>query len=284
MDWLELVLNAKNDVAAERAALLMRDCGIKGCWFNEGAVISYLPEETASWQTIDALSVELAELRAAGIGLGELRVHGRRELEWADNWKKYFKINKIGRIVIRPSWEDYTPEPGEAVMDLDPGMAFGTGAHPTTVMCLQMIDHYLKAGWTVLDIGTGSAILSILSARLGAASVFACDIDSVAVEAAQQNIIANSVSGQVSVVQGGVDKYDGPLVDMILANITADVIKLLLPDMKRCLKPDGCLLLSGIIDTLRQDVLTVADKNGFQVFEERKQGEWIALALRRRET
>ncbi len=112
MDWLELMLDVKNDIAAERAALLVRDYGIKGCWFNESTVISYLPEEAASWQIIDALSVELADLRAAGIGLGELRVHGRCELEWADNWKKYFKINKIGRIVICPSWEDYTSEPG----------------------------------------------------------------------------------------------------------------------------------------------------------------------------
>lgn len=283
MDWLELILDAESDIAAERAALLLRDYGIKGCWFNEGAVFSYLPEEASSWHTIDALSAPLDALRTAGIGLGELKVHGRRELEWADNWKKYFKTNKIGRIVIRPSWEDYCAEPGEAVLDLDPGMAFGTGAHPTTVMCLQMIDHYLKAGWTVLDIGTGSAILSILSARLGASSVFACDIDPVAVEAACQNVCANSVSGLVTVVQGGIEEYTGPSADMIVANITADVIKPLLPDMRRCLKPDGCLLLSGIIDALKNDVMAEAGATGLRVFEERRQGEWTALALRRQE-
>ncbi len=184
------------------------------------------------------------------------------EEDWANSWKAHFGLHRIGqRIVIKPTWQRYHADADDILVELDPGMAFGTGLHPTTRMCLLELEKLLRPGTTVLDLGTGSGILAIAAAKLGAASVLALDIDSTAVEVARANVLANDVASVVSVDQGslaGALKQDGgldpriPIVplepfDLILANIVAKVIHELAEALLGSLKPKGVLIASGII-------------------------------------
>lgn len=159
-----------------------------------------------------------------------------------------FSSGKIGdRIVVKPSWEEYTPVNDEIVIELDPGMAFGTGTHATTSMCIQLLEEYVKPGMKVFDVGTGSGILAIAAAKLGAGEIQAADYDPVAVEVAQENIAANNEDGHIAIFQSDLLKNMTGTADVIIANIIADIIIRMFDDVDTKLNPHGVILTSGII-------------------------------------
>ena len=204
------------------------------------------------------------------------------EEDWAHSWKVYFRPQKIGRnMVVKPTWRDYRPARGEVVIELDPGMAFGTGTHPTTTMCVAMIEARLKKGDSFLDVGTGSGILLIAAAKLGAAKVCGIDNDQTAVNVAAGNLKLNGFKKPdirlicADLVEGIRQKYD-----IIAANILSHVILLLLKDIRQVLKPDGIFIGSGIVDKNEKQVVDAMRNVGFEILEVSSKDEWVAIAGR----
>lgn len=204
------------------------------------------------------------------------------EEEWQNSWKEHFHVLHIGRnMVIAPTWREYDPKDTDVVITLDPGMAFGTGHHPTTHMCLEQLEAFVKPGMDVLDVGCGSGILSIGAAKLGARHVFGIEIDSVAVNVAKQNVSENAVEHTVRVVQGSLPHPDVPpqKYDISVANISAKVISEFADDLVKATKPGGKILASGIIlenKSTPEDALTQA---GATLEETLVEGDWVTLVL-----
>lgn len=208
---------------------------------------------------------------------------GCAEEDWINNWKKYFKPIPVGeKLLIRPIWEAEFDAQGRTVLDLEPGLAFGTGTHETTRLCMEMIEKYLKPGDAVLDIGCGSGILSIAALLLGAEKAVGVDIDSLAVKTAVENAQINHVADKFTGICGDLTEKVTGKFNLVAANIVADVVILLSRSAKRFMQPDSVYLISGIIDTREQDVLD-AIMPLFEVIERKEEKGWIAMALRQRE-
>ena len=203
------------------------------------------------------------------------------EEDWANTWKKHYHVLRVGqRIVIRPPWQEYKPEPDEIVVVLDPGMAFGTGLHPTTRMCLQALEEHLKPGARVLDLGTGSGILAIAAAKLGASSVLALDNDPVAVRTAQANVKSNEVQSIVNVEFGSLNKATGKF-DLVLVNILARVIiELVNQGLVDRIEPSGLMILAGFIEEQEAEVAAALREHGVAIVERRQEKDWVALVGR----
>jgi ribosomal protein L11 methyltransferase len=244
------------------------------------AVVGYLPED----ERLDSRRSELeAEVARLGNHIGLIyRLSYRQvdEQDWAESWKAFFWPQKIGeRIVVKPSWRDYAAGPGEIVVELDPGMAFGTGTHPTTALCVQLIERHLKSGDAFLDIGTGSGILMLAAAKLGAARLCGGDRDGMAVRIAAENLRRNGIGPQrVCLVQGSLAAPFRGRFDVVAANILTHVIVELLGDLARLLKPGGVFICSGIIDQNRDLVADKMRSMGFEPVEIRQKEGWVALA------
>lgn len=203
-----------------------------------------------------------------------------QEEEWATAWKAYFKPIRIGQhFLIKPTWEEVNPSPEDLILEIDPGSAFGTGTHATTSLCLEMLEETVKPGMKVFDLGTGSGILAIAAAKLGA-EVEAVDLDPVAVRVAQENIDLNHVSAQVSAKYGDLGSVLSGQADLVVANIIADVILMLLPDLKRIMKEDGEFLASGIIEHRIEDVEVGMREAGLEVIEKKENSGWVLLRAR----
>jgi len=203
------------------------------------------------------------------------------EQDWAENWKRYYKPLRAGKtLVVKPSWEAYEPCLGDRVIEMDPGMAFGTGTHETTAMCLELVERLTRQGDKVLDIGTGTGILAIAAALMGAEGVLAIDMDPVAVRVARENARVNGVDSVVSVREGDLLSEVPAKYDLIVANIIADVIIKLTGDMAEFLATGGAFVCSGIICDRRLDVLVALDAAGFYVVDELTMGEWVTLCAR----
>jgi ribosomal protein L11 methyltransferase len=214
---------------------------------------------------------------------GQISLSQVTEEDWANNWKQYYHPVKISdRIVVKPSWEDYRPAAGEVVIDLDPGMAFGTGTHPTTVHCLKALENYLCAGEMVIDVGTGSGILAIAAAKLGAARVLAIDLDPLAVTIAQENVLTNQVEDRVQVVAGNLlEPAENLQADIITGNLIAAVVKRLAPSAFARLKPGGIFIGAGIIQGRLDEVLEELEAQGFKLLEVTDEGEWSTVIVTR---
>lgn len=200
--------------------------------------------------------------------------------DWENGWKKYYStFNITENIVVVPAWEDYDKKDGEKVIILDSGMAFGTGTHETTKMCVSYIEECVNEDTKVLDIGTGSGILSIASALYGAKEITAIDIDELAVKIAKENVMINEKEDVIEVKQGDLLKDIDGKFDVIIANIVADIIKILIPDIRRFLNENGTFIISGIIKEREQEVYDFAIANGFTVENVNSQGGWSAMKL-----
>lgn len=224
---------------------------------------------------------QLSGMNEAGFGKLDLSLQDVKDEDWAENWKKYYKPLRVGkRLVIRPVWESYQKEEDDLVISMDPGMAFGTGTHETTRLCMETIETHFKGG-QALDIGTGSGILAITLSLLGAKHVTAVDIDPVAVKAAGENIARNDLSNDVDVVLGDLTKDISGTFDFICANILADVIISLKEPIKPLMDENAGFLASGIIRDRKNDVLTAYRNAGFELLDEKEQGEWVALLFKK---
>lgn len=244
---------------------------------THGSVSLFVPQEKSV-----AEAVAFLRERFAALGIGtEISTEGMREEDWAESWKQYYHPIPLGRVTIVPAWQEYTPKPGEAVIRMDPGMAFGTGTHETTRLVMRMMQHCLREGDRVLDLGCGSGILSLCASKLGASFCAAYDIDPVAVRVAEDNVRAdgaqNIVCGQSDLLSG-VDTTGGGY-DFVLANIVADIILRLLPDVGRYMNPGARMILSGIIAPRAEEVRAAARENGFRILEEEQENDWLAILV-----
>lgn len=222
---------------------------------------------------------KIQDLRDMGIEVGEgkvviTQVH---EEDWANNWKKYYKPTKIGgKIVIKPIWEEYEAMKEDIIVEMDPGMAFGTGTHETTRMCIEALEKYVSPDSTVFDIGTGSGILAITAAKLGANHVVGVDLDPVAVDSAKSNVGFNKLDN-IEILHGNLmDVVEGK-ANIVVANIIAEVIIFLTDDVKSFLKPNGYFITSGIIKDRREDVINKLISSGFKIIEDNTLGEWCCI-------
>lgn len=221
--------------------------------------------------------LQLADLLRIDSGSLSVSVTQVQDEDWSGNWKKYYKPIRVGkRLVIQPVWESYQPVSDDLVILMEPGMAFGTGTHETTRLCMTMLEEHYKYG-KALDIGTGSGILAIALAKLGSPEVLAVDIDPVAVRIAQNNVALNNVSAQVTVKTGDLAKDVFGTFHFITANILADVVIKLVNPLHSLLSKDGFFLASGIIKEREQDVIVAFSNAGFHLLHRQEEGEWVAL-------
>ena len=248
---------------------------------QDGVLIkTYIPEERNVLELIETVKARIALLPSFGLDIGEgsVSLSNVNESDWANEWKKYYKPTKVGKkIVVKPSWEDYEKQEGDLIIELDPGMAFGTGTHETTSMCIRELENYVDETKTVFDIGCGSGILAIAAAELGAKEVVAGDLDEVAVKVSKENCEINHVSDKVVVRHGSLFEVVDSKADVIVANIIADIIKILAKDVSKFLKEDGVFISSGIILAKIDEVCEALEENGFEIVKVERLGEWSAI-------
>ena len=255
---------------------------------KEGAlVMAYFPETTFLPEVVPFIKKNIDRLPEFGLAIGKnvITVSEVAESDWATAWKKYYHPVRVTRyLTIVPSWETYeAKDDSEKIITLDPGMAFGTGTHPTTRLTLQALETVLRGGETLLDVGTGSGVLSIASKYLGAGKIHAYDLDDVAVTAAKENMELNPVASDIQVSANNLLTGVTIQADVIVANILADIIVLMIDDAYRLLKPQGTLIVSGIIHEKKDMVLSKMEVAGFVVDQTLQQGDWYAIILKKSE-
>lgn len=246
---------------------------------NFAVIRAYFPESVNISELIFNIKESLKEIsQYLDVGEGRIDVSEVDEKDWAEEWKKYYKPVEIDSIVIVPSWEDYQNTDGKTIVKLDPGMAFGTGTHESTMLCLEAIQRYIKQGVDVIDIGTGSGILAIAAKKLGAGRVLAVDIDDVAVKVAKENASLNEVEIEVrqnDLIFGIEEKFD-----VAVANIIADIIIRLAKDIKNVLKKHGFFISSGIIEERLDSVIRSFEENSLEIVEIKKLNNWCMVVAR----
>ncbi len=313
MKWTEIKVTTESE-AVEAIANIMMEAGASGVAIEDaldvenfvgdpfgelldkenfkhiqaGAVVmAYFPETTFLPEIFPFIKESITKLPEFGLNIGANKVETSEvaESDWASAWKKYYHPVAVSRfLTIVPNWEKYTAkQQDERIIKLDPGMAFGTGTHPTTRLTLQALEMVLHGGETVLDVGTGSGVLSIASKYLGAAAVHAYDLDEVAVSAAKENMDLNPVASDVEVVANDLLQGIEIQADVIVANILADIILRLIPDAWRLLKDTGSLIVSGIIKEKKSVVIEAMVAQGFVVDQLFQQGDWLAIILKKPE-
>ncbi|MBW3113055.1 MULTISPECIES: 50S ribosomal protein L11 methyltransferase [Bacillaceae] len=249
---------------------------------TDGVLVkAYLPVNSFLGETVDEIKQGITNLVTYDIDIGENKVEISEvnEEEWATAWKKYYHPVKISdKFTIVPTWEDYTPvHSDELIIELDPGMAFGTGTHPTTVMCIQALERIVKEHDSVIDVGTGSGVLSIASALLAADKVRAYDLDEVAVRSARLNVKLNKVQSTVSVDANNLLNGVTGQADVIVANILAEIILRFTEDAYELVKPGGYFITSGIIQPKKQEVRDSLEAAGFKIEEIMVMEDWVAI-------
>ena len=313
MKWAEISIQTSHE-ATEAVAEIFHELGASGVLIEDPELVNNyihsgawdytdipLAEETEivtvkAWlPTDEKLPYKLEQLRLhmdemsryLDKGSGIINCSEIQDEDWANNWKQYFHPEKIGdKIVVKPSWEEYTPVDNDIVIELDPGMAFGTGTHATTSMCIQLLEEYIKpeANLKVFDVGTGSGILAITASKLGAKEIQAADYDEVAVKVAKENIAKNHETANITIFQSDLLQNMTGKADFIIANIIADIIiRMFKQGVDDRLNPNGAILTSGIIADRIGDVTTVAQECGFVVEKMQEKAGWAAIIFRRKE-
>ncbi len=300
--WTQLCVNCKNkDLDDVTAVMSMLDNGLMiedYSDFSLNGMYGDLVDESILNADKERASVSLfvpseknieeytsfVRERLAYLGIdAEIELKGHNEEDWANSWKQYYTPIPLGKITIVPAWQkdEYKLSDGEIPVYMDPGMAFGTGTHETTRLVIRLLEKYMKDGSDVLDVGTGSGILSICAAKLGANKVFACDLDPVAVKVACENI---KDSGMTNIECGVSDllrsvKKTERGYNVVMANIVADIIMRLNPDIKEYMSEDGVYIISGIIAPRADEVKASLDECGFDVIECINENDWCAMAV-----
>jgi ribosomal protein L11 methyltransferase len=251
----------------------------------------YLDEDADSQALLDAVRQELDELRQfTEIGECSIEESVTEDKDWVNNWKQYFHKFKVDDILIIPSWEDVEPDDdAKMVLHIDPGTAFGTGMHETTQLCMRQLKKYVTPDTEILDVGTGSGILSIVALKLGAKHAFGTDLDPCTVNAVSENLEANHIPAEKMDLligniiddpsvqdQAGYEKYD-----IVTANILADVLTALTPEVVKHMKHGALYISSGILDVKEKDVTDACTAQGLEIVEVTRQGEWVSITARR---
>lgn len=262
-DYTDIPIATETEVVTEKAYLVVNG-------ELEGRLQTFKQE-------IKALGERGVNIAPAIITTAELQ-----DEDWSDTWKQYFHIEKPGdRVVIKPTWEEYEAKEDEVVIELDPGAAFGTGTHATTSMCIKELETLVKPDDVVFDIGTGSGILSIISAKLGARDIQAVDYDDSVLKIVEENLEQNHVENIVSVAQSDLMQNVHGKANLVIANIIADIIIRLFPQLDEHLEPNGTLLTSGIIEDRIDDVINAGQENGFAVVKRKENKGWACITFKR---
>ncbi len=253
---------------------------------EEGVLVkAYLPVTSFLGDTVDGIKDLINNLIKYDIDLGhnKVTISEVNEEEWSTAWKKYYHPVKISeQVTIVPTWEEYTPvHTDEKIIELDPGMAFGTGTHPTTVLCIQALEKTVKPGMKVIDVGTGSGVLTITAAKFGAESILALDLDEVAVNSARVNCKLNKVHDKVTIKQNDLLKGIDFEADIVVANILAEIIVRCTDDVARVLKPGGTFISSGIIQQKRREVEEAIQQSGLVIEEVMTMEDWVSITARK---
>ncbi|MBS6502422.1 50S ribosomal protein L11 methyltransferase [Clostridium tertium] len=285
LDCKGVAIEDPNDILEREQGPLTWDFADINVLEHKGKVAvvkAYFSEEDNIDEILKYINEKMNELKELGIDTGVAKVESEKmfEEDWANNWKKYYKPTKVGeKIVVKPIWEEYDAQGEELVVELDPGMAFGTGTHETTRMCIQSLEKYVKEDSTVFDVGCGSGILAIAAAKLGSKMAVGVDLDPVAVESAKENVGYNNLEN-IQILYGNlVEVIDGK-ADIVVANIIAEIICILTEDVKRVLKDNGYFITSGIIHDRVDMVTKKLEETGFEVIEINKDGEWNCIVAK----
>ncbi|MDO8682940.1 MAG: 50S ribosomal protein L11 methyltransferase [Armatimonadota bacterium] len=292
MRWAEVTLVTSSEAAdAVTDILLSERCGGVASADPSSRVngqvkqnlAAYFPVDERLPATLDRIKGRVESLSDFGFSGNspELTVKFVEDEDWATAWKSFFKPLVVGKIVVKPTWEDFNPKLEQIIVELDPGMAFGTGNHPTTQMCLKAVQTYLHFGDTMLDVGTGSGILAIAAALLGALKVIGIDIDSIAVKAAIENVKTNGVEKIVEITEADSPTAVDISADLVTANIVASTIISMRESLCAALKPGGILIASGIIDERRSEVENAIQSAGMSLIETICEGEWVTVIARK---
>lgn len=310
MKWCEISIQTSHE-AVELIAEIFRDLGASGVVIEDPELVNdyitsgkwdytdipiaketevvvekaYLPVNGELEGRIQTLQQEIKALESRGVNMAPavLTTAELQDEDWSDTWKQYFHTEKPGeRVVIKPTWEEYEPKDDEVVIELDPGAAFGTGTHATTSMCIRQLEKLVKPGMTVFDVGTGSGILSIISAKLGAKNIQAVDYDDSVLKIVEENLEQNNVQDIISVAQSDLMQNVHGKAELVIANIIADIIIRLFDQLDEHLEQGGTLLTSGIIEDRIEDVLAVAEKHGYGVVERLENKGWACITFKRK--
>lgn len=285
MDWIKLTVTTTNE-ASEAVINLLMENGAGGVEIDDSdlsqvELATYFQAQAGLVELLPELEQKIAQLREFGLDPGKETVE-LAELDddsWADVWKKYYHPVRLTRyLTIVPSWESYTPETtDEKVIKLDPGRAFGTGTHPTTKLALQALETVVRGGETMIDVGTGSGVLSIAAKYFGVAQIVAYDVDAEAVKAAEENLALNGMQEAITV--GANDLLAGikTKVELITANILAEIIVPLIPQAYECLKPGGIFITSGIIADKKDLIASELEAKGFVIDQILNIKDWYSI-------
>ncbi len=244
---------------------------------NEIVIKAYYSEA----ENLEAILEDITTKIKTG-GLGVILTSKVDESDWAENWKIHYKTTRVGEnIIIKPSWEEYSPKQGEIVIELDPGMAFGTGSHETTVMCAKALEKHVSPKTTVFDVGCGSGILGIIAAKLGAGRVLAIDLDPMCVKVTKENAVINQVDETLHVEEGNLLNMVDEKADVIVANIIAEVIVDIIPGLGDHLKKEGIFIASGIIESKAEKVRSTLVGNGFIIIDLEIMNGWAAITSKK---
>ena len=310
MDWMEVTV-LTTTAGADMISQILMDAGSSGTMIEDKNDVALNQRPEGQWDIIDEaiarrigddvkvtgyyevdagladrvrmIEGEVRRVRDMELGFdaGKLEVLSKTfaEEEWAETWKKAFKPFRLGsHMVIKPGWCECEIQEGDKVIEIDPGMAFGTGTHETTGMCVELVEKYIKPGVTTIDVGTGTGILAIAAAHMGAADVLAIDIDRVAVRVAEENARINGFEGLIRCKAGDLLENVEEQADVVIANIIADVIIMMAEPVRRHIKDGGRFICSGISSERKQDVLDELDRVGYTVLDVYERGGWCAIA------
>lgn len=313
MDWMEYTVLTTTE-ASDLISQVLMDAGSSGTMIEDKNDVALNQRPEGQWDIIDEaiarrigddvkvtgyyevdeklrdrllfIEGELDRLRTLDLGmdLGKLETlrHSVAEEDWTESWKQAFKPFRLGaHMVVKPSWEAFDALPGDHIIEIDPGMAFGTGTHETTGMCVELVEKYVRPGDHVIDIGTGTGILAIAAAHMGAKSVLATDLDAVAVRVAAENVAANGFAGVIETRCGDLLDAVDAVGDVVIANIIADVIIGLAAPVRAHIREGGLFICSGIAVNRLQDVQAALDAAGYQTLDVLTRGEWAAIAARK---
>lgn len=310
MKWCEISIQTSHE-AVELIAEIFRDLGASGVVIEDPELVNdyitsgkwdytdipiaketevvvekaYLPVNGELEGRIQTLQQEIKALESRGVNTAPavLTTAELQDEDWSDTWKQYFHTEKPGeRVVIKPTWEEYAPQGDEVVIELDPGAAFGTGTHATTSMCIRQLEKLVKPGMTVFDVGTGSGILSIISAKLGATNIQAVDYDDSVLKIVEENLEQNNVQDIISVAQSDLMQNVHGKAELVIANIIADIIIRLFDQLDEHLEQGGTLLTSGIIEDRIENILAAAEKHGYGVVERLENKGWACITFKRK--
>lgn len=303
MKWIEIIINVNKEYV-ELISEIFYMLDVSGIQIDEGIQISN--DNNLYWDYIDEIDIQkeskvsayfssledigsklyfiknkLADYKESvkDIGSCKLEIKEHMQEDWENSWKQYFKPVKItDKIVVKPQWESYLEADGELVINIDPGMAFGTGSHETTSMCIKAIEKNVITGGNLLDIGCGSGILSIASILLGMSNATGVDLDPVAVNVSKENVVLNNVSDRIDIIQGDLISNVNSKYDIVVANIIADAILILLDyDLAQFIKNNGVFICSGIILDKEEIVIKKMIDLNFEIIEIERRGEWVCI-------